>query len=90
MFQGPEITLHIAVLDFLVIWVWKSRQSMQRPNEQQQRLSSWAINYLLRGVDAAEWLTSSSPRGLKVLNIFKSLLSQHSLFLERIGVRRIS
>ena len=23
---------------------WKSRQSMQRPNEQQQRLSSWAIN----------------------------------------------
>ena len=39
---------------------------------------------------AAEWLTSSSPPGLKVLNIFKSLLSQHSLFLERIGVRRIS
>ena len=36
---------HVAVLDFLVIWVWKSRQSMQRPNEQQQRLSSWAINY---------------------------------------------
>ena len=33
---------HIAVLYFLVIWVWKS---MQRPNEQQQRLSGWATNY---------------------------------------------
>ena len=38
---------HIAVLDFLVIWVWKSRQSMQRPNGQQQRLWSWAINYTI-------------------------------------------
>ena len=32
---------------YLAFKVWKSRQSMQRPNEQQQRLSSWAINYIL-------------------------------------------
>ena len=41
--REPLNLQHIAVLYFLVIWVWKS---MQRPNEQQQRLSSWAINYL--------------------------------------------
>ena len=46
---GRTPPLHIAVLDFLVIWVWKSRQSMQRPNGQQQRLSSWAINYTAPG-----------------------------------------
>ena len=40
----PEYRQHIPVLYFLVIWVWKSRQSMQRPNKKQQRLS-WAINY---------------------------------------------
>ena len=32
-----------------------TRQSMQRPNEQQQRLSSWAINYYLRRL-MTSWL----------------------------------
>ena len=37
--QNVGLMGHIAVLNFLVIWVWKS---MQRPNEQQQRLSNWS------------------------------------------------
>ena len=36
-----------------------TRQSMQRPNEQQQRLSSWAINYV-----QAQWEKTGIPHSL--------------------------
>ena len=59
---GLETCTIFVVLYFLVIWVWKStqsRQPMQRPNGQWERLSIWAINsepgYISRGLSTNYW-----------------------------------
>ena len=50
------------------MWVWKSRQSMQRPNEQQKRLSSWAINYYGTECVMLKWKSGDEKNNVHNVN----------------------
>ena len=54
-----------------------TRQSMQRPNEQQQRLSSWAINYYLRRL-MTSWLIINIITTFIIITIIIIIITRKS------------